>query len=113
MGKRGGDGGVAVAVGLLVVAVVYAYVKSGRGKENSRLLLDAIEDPIDRLVAALNLEFGHNWVNFGLDAVQTYIERSMPGVAALVNGVFRAEQAYSQYVSAGGHKKQYAMRLGY
>jgi hypothetical protein len=108
MAKRGGDGGVTVALGLLLAVSVYAYVKSGRGKANSWLIPDAVEDPIDRVIEALNQKFGHKWVNFGLNAVQIYIERTIPGAAALVNGVFRAEQVYNHYLRAGGAKKQYA-----
>ena len=113
MAKRGGDDGWVLGALLLagVGTLVYAYTKSGRGENNSPLILDAIEDPIDRVVAALNQIVGRNWVNYGLDYLQARIERTMPGVAGLVNAVLWAEQAYRQTPGAGSAKKQAALRL--
>jgi len=113
MAKRGGDDGWVLGALLVagVGALVYAYAKSGRGENNSPVIVDAIEDPIDRVVAALNQLVGRNWVNYGLDYLQARIERTMPGVAGLVNVVLWAEQAHRQFPGSGAAKKQAALRL--
>lgn len=111
MARRGGGGSEWKPFAfVLIVGLVLVYLQSGRGKANSRLIPDRLEDQIDHLVAALNRTFGHNWVTHGLDALQDHIERTMPGLAALVSAVHWAEQVYSGTPNAGGAKKQDAMR---
>jgi hypothetical protein len=63
------------------------------------------------LAAALNQQFGHQWVNLGLNVLQAYIERTVPQVAALVNVVYSAEQAYRHIPKAGYAKKQAAIKM--
>jgi hypothetical protein len=99
---------VAMAIGGTVLLV---YALSGRNEQNSPLIPDAIEDPIDRVVAALNQKFGAQWVGYGLDALQNYIQKAMPQVAHLVGLVLAAEQVYRQFPNSGPTKKQY-VRLG-
>lgn len=110
MAKRGGgDGWIWGVVLFAGAAALYAYTKTGRGTENSPLLPDAVEGPIDRVVESLNRAFGDRWVTLGLNAVQSYIERTMPAAVWLVNAVYRAEQGYGP--KAGAAKKQAAKRL--
>jgi hypothetical protein len=111
MAKRGGGNQGLILLGAAVAGVLLLYLKTGRGENNSPLIPDSIEDPIDRIVYALNQKFGRRWVNLGLDVLQAYIERAMPGVASLVNRVYQAEAAYAQYANAGRAKKQFALRL--
>ena len=111
MAKSGGDDALKLVLGgLAVVGAVWAlsWLQTGRGTNNSPLVPDAIEDPLDRVVAALNDKFGHQWVDRTLNVLQAYIERTMPEVAGLVSLVHRAERAYSGF--AGSVKKQAARR---
>lgn len=106
MAKRGGgDGGkVLVTIG---VVVLLAWLLSGRGKRNASLVPDSIENELDRMVEALNRKFGHRWVTLGLDTLQTYLQRTFPGPAGLLNTVLWVEQNYAQL--AGSAKKQLAV----
>ena len=112
MAKRGG-GNEWLAVGLTVLVgwVALSYLKTGRGTNNSPLLPDTIEDPIDRVVGALNNIFGQRWVTAGLNALQAQLQVAMPGVAGLVDAVYRAEQNYGHLTGAA--KKQAAQRYAY
>jgi hypothetical protein len=85
-----------------------AYIVSGKGKNNSSLLPDAIEDRIDRVVAQLNHLFGEQWVNAGLDYLQSRMALAMPGAAAFVNAVHWVEQHHRG--QSGPMKKQAALR---
>jgi hypothetical protein len=110
MAKSGGDDLVkAVGIGLAVVGTFWflSYLQSGRGtSNNSPLVPDAIEDPMDRVVEALNDAFGHQWVTRTLNVLQAHIQRTMPEVAGLVSLVHWAEQAYSNH--PGSVKKHFA-----
>lgn len=95
-------------LGILLAGVLY-YQLAGRGKGNALLIPDSLEGRIDRVVEALNGAFGQWWVNVAFDALQAHVVRTMPGLAGLVNAVYRAELAYRGYVNAGVAKKQAAM----
>jgi hypothetical protein len=112
MAKRGGDNGLLIlGASLLVGWVALSWLKTGRGENNSPLIPDAIEDPIDRVVATLNNIFGQRWVTAGLNALQAQLQVAMPGVAGLVDAVYQAEQNYGYLTGAG--KKQVAVRYAY
>lgn len=113
MAKRknsGGDGGWAL-LGLLAAFVGIAYLTSGRGEDDSPQIPNELEGRIDFVVAILNQRFGHQWVTFGLDVLQAHLERAFPQVAALVNAVYSAEQAYRHIPKAGYAKKQAAVQM--
>lgn len=107
MAKRGG-GNAGKAVLLFVGAALLLYLLGGRDKDSSRFLPDPVEDRIDRVVAALNRRFGKRWVDVALNVLQRQIEMTMPGAAALVSAVHRAERYYTG--RAGAVKKQAAKR---
>lgn len=94
MAKKGG-GDVGQVLLVLGGVALLAYLIGGKGKNNSPLLPDFIDDPIDRVVAALNNMFGQHWVNLALTYVQAQMELAMPGAAALVNAVHWAERNYA------------------
>jgi hypothetical protein len=106
MAKRGGGNGETILLGIAGV-VVLAWLLKGRGEQNSRLIPDSIENQLDRVVDALNRQFGHRWVTLGLNALQTYLQRALPGPAALLNTILWVEQNYSHL--AGSAKKQLAV----
>lgn len=112
MAKRGSsDGWVVLGLSVLVGWVVLSYAKSGMGKNNSPLIPDFVEDPIDNVVGTLNNIFGQNWVTAGIHSLQAQFRLAMPAVAAVVDVVYWVEQHYGHLT--GGAKKQLAIgRLG-
>lgn len=104
MAKNGGGGWVVV---VLLAALGIAYLSTGRGEQNSPLIPDSIEGKIDLVVKALNDHFGHQWVNYGLDALQSYLQRAFPQVAAFVYVVYEVEQlSKNNFNAMGGPAKQ-------
>jgi hypothetical protein len=111
MAKRGGDEKWMIGLGAAFVGVFLYYSYAGKGKDNALLIPDALENRLDHLVDALNRAFGQSWVNAGMSTLQTHIAHTMPGLAGLVNAVYRAELQYRQYAKAGARKRQAA--IGY
>jgi hypothetical protein len=105
MARRGGGDEALKVVGAVAVGALLLWLISGRGKNNSLFIPDAIEDRIDRLVEVFNGAFGQRWVDAGLNALQAHIERTMPQLAALVNAVYWVEKQYRFYPNAGATKK--------
>ncbi|HEU0054394.1 MAG TPA: hypothetical protein VFQ39_14500 [Longimicrobium sp.] len=97
-------------VGAVLVGALLLYLVGGRGKNNSLLIPDSIEDRIDWLISVLNDAFGHQWVNLGLDALQTHIEQAMPQLASLVNAVYWVEKQSRTYLLTGTAKKAAVLR---
>jgi hypothetical protein len=106
MAKRGGGDGGKVLLAIGGVALL-AWLLSGRGKQNSPFIPDVIENELDRVVEALNRRFGHRWVTYGLDALQAFLQRALPGPAGLLNTVLWVEQNYAHLT--GSAKKQLAV----
>jgi hypothetical protein len=104
MSRTGGDDALKI-VGTVVLGVALVYLITGRGKNNSSLIPDAVEDQIDHLIEALNRAFGQRWVDHGLNVLQAHIGRTMPQLATLVQAVYWAEQQYRFYSNAGAAKK--------
>lgn len=104
MARKGGDD-VFKVVSALFLGVALLYLVAAKGKNNSMLIPDALEDRVDRLIDALNRAFGQRWVDHGLNALQAHIERTMPQLAVLVKVVYWAEQRYRVYPKAGAAKK--------
>jgi hypothetical protein len=104
MAKKGGNEGWLILGGVLAFGALL-YLQSGRGKINSPFIPDRVEDAIDAVVEAFNQRFGPSWVNSGLDAVQSYIQKAMPQVAALANLVLWAERRYGHLPNSGTTKK--------
>lgn len=104
--------GALIALLLLGVgAVAYVYTKSGRGEQNAILIPDSLEGKIDLVVAALNERFGHDWVNAGLDTLQSYLRGSLPPeVIVVADAVIAVEQTSRYLPIKGPAKRQYAVR---
>lgn len=103
-----GDSDLWKVAGAIALGGLFIYLATSRGKNNSPFLPDAIEDRINRLVAVLNEAFGQRWVNAGLDALQRYIEQTMPQLTGLLKLVFWVERNYG-FVS-GAAKKAAVLR---
>lgn len=106
MAKKGDGEGWAL-LGFLIAALGLIYLKTGRGEDDSPLIPNTLEGKIDLVVAALNRHFGHQWVNLGLNVLQTHLERTVPQVAALVNAIYEVEKI-SRYVQMTGPEKRQA-----
>src|SRR5690349_22652324 len=105
MAKRGGSNPwVGLGLSVLVAGVVLASLQRGRGDANSLLIPDPVEHHIDRVIAALNGMFGHKWVNYALDILEAHLEQALPGMAAVLSAVHRAERTYG--LKAAGAKKK-------
>ena len=118
MAKKGGGGGGEgwALLGLAATFVGLAWLTSGRGQNNSPLVPDSLEDQIDLAVDSLNKHFDHQWVNYGLDALQAYLERTQPQVAWLVRVLYAAEQQSKGWPlmtkqAKSQAKKQVAIRM--
>ena len=111
--KSSGEGWVLLGLG---VFVGLAWLVSGRGQDNSPLVPDALENQIDFAVDKLNNQFGHQWVTFGLDKLQGYLEKTYPQIALLVYTLLAVEQQSIRWVpmtklALSQTKKQTALRM--
>jgi hypothetical protein len=111
MAKRGGGGGLAAFVGVVAITGALYYLVAGRGNANALLIPDALENRIDRVVAALNQKFGGAWVEVRLDQLQAYIQQAAPGLATLVEVVYGVERQFKGQRNLGTVKKQAAVKL--
>jgi hypothetical protein len=112
MAKTGGDNAWKILVtGVLFLGAFWYldYMNSGEGENNSPYVPDAIENRLDRVVAALNQQFGKYWVNTALFFLQRQIELAFPGAAALVSAAHWAERNHAG--QPGFIKKQAALRM--
>jgi hypothetical protein len=100
-------GGVLTLVGV----GVYIYVSTGRGRKDSPLVPNVIEERIDRLVEWLNTRFGKQWMDQRLDTVQTALSAAMPFPAtALVGVVHQVERLGKTKGWSGAEKRAEAIR---
>jgi hypothetical protein len=111
MARKGDDTWKVLGAGALFLGAFWylAYLKSGKGENNSPFVPDAIENRLDHVVAALNQQFGQYWVNTALSFLQRHIELAFPGTAALVNAAHWAERNHAG--QPGFVKKQAALRM--
>ncbi len=103
--RRGTDPLIGLGLSAALV-ILLAYLQRGRGKANAPLIPDAVENQIDRVVAALNRTFGHQWVNSALDTLQGRLEQALPGMNHVLSAVYWAERTLGP--GKGGAKRQAA-----
>lgn len=97
--------GIISAVAVAGLAAALYYLKAGAGEADAALIPNAIEDRIDRVVAALNQRFGKQWVDRRLGELQTAISASLPApLLGLVNVVYQVERAGRTYRWNGQQK---------
>lgn len=85
------------------------YLTTGRRGKNSPYIPDAIEDRIDQVVAWLDTKLGKQWVDKGLDFVQSTLFSNLPmPLANLADAVFNAEKTGNQQGWTGAQKRDYA-----
>lgn len=96
-GRNGSGGGLAaLLVGGVVVAggLLLHYLTSGVGEDDASLIPNAIEDRLDRVVDALNLRFGKQWVQYGIDTLRSGLASMLPQpMVQLVSVVQQVEKA--------------------
>lgn len=111
MANKGGGEGWLLLLGLLALGGLAYYSQTGKEEgQDSALLPNRIEDPIDRLVALLNQRFGPQWVDAGMYAIRLYLRSAAPQLLSLVDAVAAAEQRYKGVPKSGPLKKQEVMQ---
>lgn len=114
MAKKNDDfwGAVGLAVlGVVVVGIVY-YAQTGQGEENdSAAIPNDLEREIDGAVAALNRQFGKQWVDFGIGMLTSYLRRAMPQAVALADIIVKVELESRRRPMSGRDKQQAAGRM--
>lgn len=111
MANKGGGEGWWLLLGLLALGGLAYYSQTGKGEgQDSALLPNRIEDPIDRLVALLNQRFGPQWVDAGVYAIRLYLRSAAPQLLSLVDAVAAAEQRYKGVPKSGPLKKREVMQ---
>lgn len=101
-------------VGTILGAGTLLYLATGRREEDSPFIPNSVEDHIDRLVAFLDRTIGKPWVDLGLDALQSRLSLSYPGMTGVLNAVFYAEQQGRRLGWIGVEKRAFAaQRLSY
>lgn len=94
-------------------ALVLYGVKVAIDEEKSGVSVPA--DPggrIDIIVELLNKQFGKQWVQFGLNQLQSYLEKRLPEpVVGLVDVVYAVEQRSTYMPMSGYEKKQVALNM--
>jgi hypothetical protein len=114
MGKRkgnDGEGWLLVGLGLLILVGVVYYSETGQGENDSALIPNSLEGRIDFAVAALNKQFGKQWIDAGFAELKSYLEKTHPAVAALVDVVVRVELMSKSQQMSPTAKQQAAVRM--
>lgn len=96
---RGGDGWTqaavvaAGAVGALGIGAFVHYLKNGAGSDKNAVLIpDIIEDPLDKLIDALNRQFGKTWGDQAVSVLEKGLESVLPpAVVSLVKIAHKIE----------------------
>lgn len=94
-GKGGGDdwGKFFLILGIGLGGIGLYYLIAGPEQKNAALIPDDVENQIDLVVRKLNEQFGHEWVNLGLNALEHYLRSILPWqVVALVSVIYQVEQ---------------------
>jgi hypothetical protein len=111
MANKGGGDGWWWLLALLALGGLAYYSQTGKEEgQDSALIPNRIEDPIDRLVALLNQRFGPQWVDAGVYAIRLYLRSAAPELLSLVDAVAAAEQRYKGVPKSGPLKKREVMQ---
>ena len=115
MGRRGmsTEAKALWAVGAVAGSVLLYYLLSGAGSEKDAVLIpNSIEKRLDKVIDALNREFGKDWVRFGISALEAGLSKVLPPpLVGLVMAVHKAEQTGIQLGVSGAQKKQHAIQF--
>jgi hypothetical protein len=106
MALRNSNDGLALLFVAVGAAVLY-YLYSGKGEEkDAPLMPNDIEGRVDLVVAILNRQFGKRWVDLGLYAVRSHLQKVLPlPVVALVNVIYNVEQ-FARFTEMSGYQKR-------
>jgi hypothetical protein len=109
--KKGDDGWWKLLLLILAVGGLY-YTQAGRGEENDAALIpNSLEGRIDRVVAELNKQFGKRWVDWGMGALKSHLQKVLPPqVVALVEVVSAVELASRRTPMTSYAKQQAAIQ---
>lgn len=93
----------------LLTAGASAYLARGRRQEGSLFIPDAVEARIDKVVAWLDRQVGKQWVDKGLDIVQSLLFSNLPRpLAVLADVVYEAETKGRKKGWSGPQKREFA-----
>lgn len=111
MARKGGGGGWILL--LLAAAGLLYYTQTGLGEENDAALIpNDLERHIDLVVEALNKQFGKRWVDWGMEALRTHLQKALPPqLVALVVVVSAVELASRRTPMTSYAKQQMAVRM--
>lgn len=106
MARKNNNDGLALLFVAIGAGVLY-YLYSGKGEENDAPLIpNDLEGRVDLVVATMNRQFGKRWVDFGLDALRSHLQKVLPPpVVALVNLIYNVEQ-YARFTEMSGYQKR-------
>lgn len=109
MGKRTSDDGWWKLLLLLLAAGGLYYTQVGLGKENDAALIpNNLEGQIDRVVAELNKRFGKHWVDWGMDALRSHLQKVLPPQVVALVGVISAVELVSRRTQLTSYAKRQA-----
>lgn len=109
MGKRKGDDGWWKLLLLLLAVGGLYYTQAGRGEENDAALIpNNLESQIDRVVAELNKLFGKRWVDWGIDALRSHLQKVLPPQAVVLVGVVSSVELASRRTPMTSYAKRHA-----
>jgi hypothetical protein len=75
-------------------------------ENDAPLIPNNFEGRVDLVVAALNKHFGKRWVDFGLHALRSHLQKVLPPpFVALVNVIYNVEQ-FARFTEMSGYQKQ-------
>lgn len=110
MGKRKSDDGWGAFVMLLLAAVgaiALYYTQVGRGEESDAALIpNSLEGRIDLVVAALNKQFGKRWIDWSMDALKSYLQRTLPATLVTLVDVVSTVELMSRNTRMTSDAKQ-------
>jgi hypothetical protein len=109
MAKKGGDDWWILLLLVLAGGTALYYIQAGRGEENDAALIpNNLEGQIDRVVAALNKQFGKRWVDWGMDALVSHLQKVLPPQAVALVGVVSAVELASRRTPMTSYAKRQA-----
>jgi hypothetical protein len=112
MARKGSGGGWGALLFALVGLGVLYYAQTGQGKENDAALIpNDLERDIDLLIGELNNQFGERWLDWGIKAIKSHLQRTLPHLVVLVDVVSAVELQSRRTLMTSQAKKQAAVRM--
>lgn len=108
--KKGDDGGWIALLAVIVIGGIVYYTQTGQEENDAALIPNDLERDIDGAIAALNAEFGKQWVDQGIWMLRSYLRRLFPQIVALADVVSAVELESRRRSMSPYDKQQAAVR---